>query len=172
MDRQELTARDHLRQFLSPDFDAQIVPMGSAESVRELIRSTAEYRSAKRALDSGAITERVLREFVSDLMGGFEAGKKFQFETALAALATVCESHFVPFAEELLIDLAALKLAEIGHAIRVARACLQHRIRLPRTRSKTYVVSRAAWNSQANFGQAVSVPKRRTPTKEQAYAIP
>lgn len=104
-------------------------------------------------------------------MRNFVAGRKFRFETALAALAALCESHFAPFAEELLIDLAALKLREIGHAIRVARACLQNRTKLPKTGSKTYIVSSGRWRARADFGEVDSSWNAKPPIQVQAYAL-
>jgi hypothetical protein len=171
MDGQELAGRQQLDRFCSDDFDARIFPLGPAQTVRDLIRRTPEFRAAKQALDAGLITERVVRDFTSDLMREFVAGRKFRFETALAALAALCESHFAPFAEELLVDLAALKLREIGHAIRVARECLQNRIKLPKTRSKTYTVSRARWRARSVFRQVDSTWKPKPPIQVQTYAI-
>ena len=47
---------------------------------------------------------------------------------ALAALAVVLERRTTEFAEEFLLDLAKLKLAEMPLCIRVARECVKHRM--------------------------------------------
>ena len=171
MDGQELAGRKQLNRFCSDEFDQRIIPMGSAEMVRALIRGTPEFKEAKNALDAGLITERAVRNFTSDLIRKFVPGRKFRYETALAAVAVLCETHFAPFAEEFLLDLAALKLPEIGHAIRVARACLQRRVRLPKTRSKTYVVCRTGWRTQAKLRLVAEAWKPRAPMQVQAYAL-
>lgn len=63
MDGQDLAGRQQLEQFCANDFDARISPMGSAQTVRDLIRRSPEFRNAKQALDAGLITERVVRDF-------------------------------------------------------------------------------------------------------------
>jgi hypothetical protein len=171
MDRQELAGRQQLDRFLTDEFDAQIAPMGSPEAIRILIRKTDEFRAAKRAMDAGLITERAVRDFTSELMLRFVAGRKFRYETTLAALAALCEAYFAPFAEELLIDLAALKLPEIGHAIRVARACLQHRMKQPRMRGRTFVVCKTYWVTRPDMGQVTAAPRLRTKIQVQTYAV-
>ena len=59
-------------------------------------------------------------------------------ETGLAALAVALETCPHEYAEQYLHDLAKLRLAEVGTAIRVARECLRERYLRPRTETRSF----------------------------------
>ena len=171
MDGQALDGRSALESLASEEFDFKIAPMNSAAYVRTSIRRTPEYQAAKRALDAGLLTESLVRNFVTRLMRDFVPGQRFQHETALAALAVLCESHFARFAEELLFDLAALKSPEVAHATRVARECLQNRVRLPKTKAKKFLVAQTSVYSIVQMSQAAQMWKLTQPIAAMLYAI-
>jgi hypothetical protein len=102
-----------------------------------LLRSQ-EVRDIRAALQQGAITEETIHEFVSSLMKAFQVGRRFEHETALAALAVALERRSTDFAEEFLLDLARLKLAEMPICIRVARECIREARKIARNARKNF----------------------------------
>jgi hypothetical protein len=79
------------------------------------------------ALQTGELSDPLLRGFVSSLLTAFRKGEVFQHDMAVAAIAVALERETTPFAEEYLRDLARLQAAEMSMSIRVARECLNQR---------------------------------------------
>lgn len=118
-----------LNALKSDDLAIDAVAFSTPVSLRRFLSQREEIAAARTALHQGAITEESIRRFVSELMEGFHRGEHFPHEEALAALCLVLEKRPTDFAEEYLRDLARLRLAEMGLAIRVARECVMRRAR-------------------------------------------
>jgi hypothetical protein len=72
------------------------------------------------------------------LMKDFRIGQHFEHEIAIAAMAVALEKRSTAFAEEFLVDLAKLRLAEMPLCIRVARECVKHRMAMTQNICKTF----------------------------------
>lgn len=101
--------------------------ISTPEALRRFLLRSQEVHDIRMALRQGAITEDTIREFVSSLMATFYAGRRFEHEMALAALAVALERRPTDFAEEFLHDLSRLKPAELCLCLRVARVCIRER---------------------------------------------
>jgi hypothetical protein len=117
-----------LSDLTSDDFVVAAGMFAAPNALRRFLLRRPEIADIRNGLRDGAITEATIRDFVATLMKDFQPGKRFENELALAALAVALEKRPTDFAEEFLLDLAKLKLAEIPLCIRVARECLKQRI--------------------------------------------
>ncbi len=153
-----------LDQLTSDEFALSVGLLPTPSSLRRLLNRTKEVAEIRESLKQEAITDDTLRRFVSSLLQDFRRGERFVHELALAALAVAVERRPTDFAEEYLHDLARLQLGEISMAIRVARECLKHRIRVAETSSKRFRMpdgeqlgsSHSASRSRSNYPPALS----------------
>lgn len=132
-----MTCHSVLECLKSDEFAISAEAIATPEALRRHLLRSQEVRDIREALRQGAITETSIRTFVSSLMREFIAGKHFPHEMALAALAVALERRPTDFAEEFLLNLAKLKLAEMPMCIRVARICVKQRTSLTRTIGKS-----------------------------------
>jgi hypothetical protein len=134
----------------SEGFALSVGFVSTPSSLRQILRRSKEVGQINSALKQEAIADDTLREFVSRLMQDFRRGERFRHQLALAALTVAVERRTTGFAEEFLHDLARLQIAEMSLAIRVARECLEHRVSVPATTTKTRTLG------LGNGGHAVS----------------
>ena len=127
-----------LGQLISDLFVVSVGTVLTPQTLRRFLLRSEEVRGIREALRQGAITEETLRGFIASLLADFRVGRRFEHELALAALAVVVERRPTDFAEEFLLDLAKLKLAEMPLCIRVARGCLKHRVTVAENTRKTF----------------------------------
>lgn len=130
--------RKVLDELISDSFVLSLGFLSTPTTLRRQLLRSKEVREVREALQQGAITEKTIREFVSSLLASFRVGARFEHELALATLAVVLERRPSDFAEEFLLDLAKLKLAEMPLCIRVARECLKHRPTVTRNKTGTF----------------------------------
>ena len=119
---------ERLALLKSEELDLDIPPTSSPRIFRDLLHARPQVQLVKGELANGQLSEQTVRQFINDLMQLFVRGKRFEYETALAATAVVFEDYFSPYAEEFLTELAALRLSEIALATQVARLCLYERV--------------------------------------------
>ncbi len=79
----------------------------------------------------GAITQSMIRDFVSSIAAEFSRGCRLSNDLALAAVAIVLELRPTGFADEYLHGLARLELTEMRISISVARECLKNECSVP-----------------------------------------
>jgi hypothetical protein len=96
--------------------------------LREALRGTASAQKLLEALDLGLVSTENLRDFAQNLTKDFTPGVRFSDEPELCLLAVVLENHESSFSDTFLTDLAAVNVAELPLAPRVARLCLQSRV--------------------------------------------
>jgi hypothetical protein len=130
--------RKLLDELTSDSFVLSVGFLSTPGTLRRFLLRSREVREVREALRQGAIDEDVIRAFVSRLLTGFRVGVRFEHEMALAALAVVLERRTTDFAEEFLLDLAKLRLAEMPLCIRVARECLKHRVTIAQNKAKIF----------------------------------
>ncbi len=130
--------RTLFERLTSDEFALSTASISTPEALRRLLLRSQIVHDIRESLRQGSITEDSIREFVSSLMKGFHVGARFEHEMALAALAVALERRPTDFAEEFLLDLAKLKLAEMPLCIRVARECLKHRMTTTQNTSKDF----------------------------------
>lgn len=130
--------RTLLNQLTSDSFVLSAGIIATPEALRHFLLRSKEVHEVRNALRQGAITEETIRELVSSLMKDFRVGTRFEHELALAALAVVLERWATDFAEEFLLDLAKLKLAEMPLGIRVARECLKYMAMMAHNTSRDF----------------------------------
>lgn len=116
-----------LEQLASEPIQLLSACLSTASALRRGLARSAEVRAVREAVETGALTEGMMRAFVSGLMAELTTGESFAHDHTLSALAVVLEPLDLSFAEEFLQDLSRLRLAEMGMSVRVARECLKHR---------------------------------------------
>lgn len=112
------------------DFVSRYTVVSSPAALRAALRACAEVQSLKRAMREGRVLPVAVDAFVSVLLEGFERGKVFGFDVALAALAAGVEALWLPWADRFLTELSNLRVAEIPLAGRVAALSLRARKRV------------------------------------------
>jgi hypothetical protein len=130
--------RDLFKRLTSDEFAASAIGWSTPETFRHFLMQSEEVRDTRKALRQEAVTEDTIREWVSSWMKDFRPGQHFPHETAIAAMAIVLETWATDFAEEFLLDLASLKLAEMPLCIRVARQCLKRRTMMARNKARDF----------------------------------
>ncbi|MEQ8857594.1 MAG: hypothetical protein RIC56_03010 [Pseudomonadales bacterium] len=99
--------------------------ISTIEAVRTVIRHSNEFKQLKTDIESEAISEGDIREFVSRQLSYLRPGESFPFEGALSAIAIALENCPTEFASSYLEDLSQLDIAEIQIAPKVARRSLE-----------------------------------------------
>jgi hypothetical protein len=127
-----------LERLTSDDFILSTACVATSEALRHFLTRSEEVRDIRKAIEQGAITEEFIRVFVARLMEAFHAGERFEHEMAITALAVALERRPTDFAEEFLMDLAKLKLAEMPLCIRVARECVKQRATVTQNKGKAF----------------------------------
>lgn len=145
-----------LDKLRSEEFALSVGFLSTAAPLRRFLVKRSEVAAIRQALAQGAITDDVLRRFVSGLMSDLRPGERFAHELTLAALAVALESRATDFAEEFLHDLASLRVAEMGLCIRVARECLKRRTSLINNRSRSFEPMRLLECMQFSMGPSLS----------------
>ena len=143
-----MSVLDHLK---SEEFALSVGFPATPIALCQVLRRTEAVHNLRRCLEQGAVSEETIRAFVSALLAGFRVGQRFEHETVLAALAVVLERRPTDFAEEFLLDLAKLKLAEMSRCIRVARECLKHRVTITQNKGKDF--QPWTWPNRLSFQQ-------------------
>ena len=118
-----------LEALASEAFEIEVGFTLPAVAMRSKLLSLPVVKQVMISLNHGAVSENTIRQFVATLMTEFRPQHRFPYDLALAALAVVLERRPTDFADEFLCYLARLRLAEMPVSIRVARACLTHRVR-------------------------------------------
>jgi len=117
--------------------------VSSPAAVHRALQRSEYVENLRLALNRGEITEETLRAFSASLLRNLEHGKRLQHELALAAIAVTLETRPTSFAEEYVLDLARLELAELPIAIRVARKACHERLKLTGNMVKAFTLANA-----------------------------
>ncbi len=130
-------------------------------------RASVRNEEGAESADRGAEPAdwRGVRKGSAALLGNFECGKRFPYELALAAIPVALATRPTPFAEEFVLDLARLELAELPIAIRVAREACQERLAVSASKTKMFTLvgeeavptewRRAGESRQVMVGQSI-----------------
>ena len=116
------TIHPQLRGLLSSALDFRAHIAGSNEALYAFLSQAQEVLDLRRALGSGEVLEKEIRDFTNRLLRDFRPNVLFEHDIALAALAVALSRDWnTPFAEEYIIDLAKLRNPEFRRSIAVAR---------------------------------------------------
>lgn len=126
-------------------------------AVHRALQRSVDVENIRLALGSGEITEATLRAFCASVLSELEPGKRLPQELAIAAIAVALETRATSFAEEYVLDLARLDLAELPIAIRVARQACRERMTLPANRTKVFTLD----NEETSAGDWRPAPNPR-----------
>ena len=115
---------DHpkLNVVTSDEFAVKLAFLSNARALHRRLQRSKEVEDIRKALSSGELTDDSIRRFVATLLRTLQPGQLFSHDLALAVIAVVLETRATAFAEEFLLELAGLEMAELPMAIRVARA--------------------------------------------------
>jgi hypothetical protein len=116
-----------LARLTTDEFALSVGFLLPAPALRRALEATAEVQEVRAALADGRLTDETVREFVTALMRDLQQGQRFSHDLSLAALAVALEHRPTPFAEEYLLGLSRLELAELSTSIRIARECSRQR---------------------------------------------
>ncbi len=128
-----------LESLKTDEFALRFSFISNPRAVHRAMQRSGDVEHLRLALRSGEVTEDTLRAFSADLLREMEYGKRFPHELALAAIGVALETWATAFAEEFILDLARLELAELPVAIRVAREACRERLRLPGNKTRVFV---------------------------------
>lgn len=138
-------------------------------AVHRALELSDEVAQVRKALSQGEIDEESIRRFVSELLAELRIGRLFPYDLSLAALAVAIQSRATAFAEEVLLDLARLELAEIPMAVRVARHSA--RIHSQMARNQTAVCTLVAPEEMpTEWKEAPRFVERETSHDEKRFA--
>lgn len=127
------------------ELELRLTFASTTSAQRAVLAASAEVERAVRALKQGEFGEAQIGEWVSVLLRARLPGRRFEHDTALAALAVVFEDWPSAFADEFLEDLSKVRLVEMSLSTRVAALSLSTRQRtLARTTTKAFPSMAAA----------------------------
>lgn len=93
----------------------------------------------RKALGTGEVLEKEIRDFANCLLRDFRPGVLFEHDIALAAVAVALSRDWnTPFAEEYIIDLAKLKNPEMRRSIAIARIAARRLYQSTDTLSRSF----------------------------------
>ena len=115
-----------LYRLTQDEFETSIGFLRTPESVRSALLKSPDVLGVAMALRNGEITEDMIRDFIALVTSEYSRNQRLPHDLALAALAVVLELRPTRFAEEYLLDLGRLKLAEMSVSTNVARVCLKN----------------------------------------------
>lgn len=127
-----------LSRLFSEEFFLEVGFLLPPAALRRHLQRLRWVRSIHVAVRLGAIRGEHVRAFATEATRDFRPGELLANEAGLAALAVALESCPYEFAEEYLHELARLRLAEVGTAVRVARECLRARYSRPKTEARRF----------------------------------
>lgn len=116
-----------LDQLASVEFEVEVGPLLPSPLLRRRLRAMDAVRSVVEEMRKQVVTDDDIGAFARGLLANFVAGRRFDHDLALAALAVVLEDRPTPFASGFLDRLASLQLTEVATATRIARECSKHR---------------------------------------------
>lgn len=128
-----------LESLKTDNFALRFSFISNPSAVHRALQRSEDVENLRLALRNGEITEETLRAFSGNVLRELEHGKRLHHELALAAIAVALEIRPTPFAEEYVLDLARLELAELPIAIRVARKACQERLKLTGNTTKVFI---------------------------------
>ncbi|MFO7905163.1 MAG: hypothetical protein ACQESR_24435 [Planctomycetota bacterium] len=131
-----------LEKLKTDEFALKFSFISNVNAIHRSLQRSEDVNNVRLALETGEISEEALRAFSSSLFRELEPGQRHHHELALAAVVVVLERRPTSFAEEYILDLARLDLAELPIAIRVARKASQERLKMPANRSKVFSLDR------------------------------
>ena len=130
-----------LENLRSDRFALKFSFISNPRAIHIALQRSEDIEELRNALGSGVVSEEAIHAFSADLLKEFQQGKRLPNEFALAAIAVAFETRLTPFAEEFVMDLAKLKLAELPIAIRVARHACQERLKLSDNKTRLFIIS-------------------------------
>lgn len=136
----EVIAGSYLMKLCDPAFQLGIMCLPPSP-MATCLRNSDEVKFVKAAIKTRVqvagdeVVAEQVNAFVKALMSFFQPGTKFRYDSELAALAVAIEDWDCPFSRKLLTELAALNVAGMPMAPRVARSILEKKP--PPTRRET-----------------------------------
>jgi len=111
----------------SDEFLARTLAISASNGLEHYLRSQPEVRTVGEAFARETGGEEQVRGYIRNLLSRFRPGKRFAYDTALAALIVSMENVPSAYISELIDELANLDVAEIPHAPRIARTVRNNR---------------------------------------------
>jgi hypothetical protein len=107
------------------DFRNKVAFASTPSVLRLALLATSEVSELRTSIETGAVTESQLRNFVAEKLVAFRVGERFSEDFTLAAIAVAIETHHSQFAAEYLDELSQLNVCELAIVIEVVRECLK-----------------------------------------------
>jgi hypothetical protein len=114
----------------SDDIAQVVLTVATPNALCSILRPRRDVEAVRQHLLDSMDARREIEEFVRERLVDLKPKIYFPHEPAFCALAVALETLSMPAAEDLLSELAALRIAEMPMSSRVAALCLRHRRKL------------------------------------------
>jgi len=111
----------------SDDIAQVVLTVATPNALRSILRTHKDVEAVRRHLLESMNARLEIEEFVRERLIDLKPTIYFPHEPAFCALAVALETLSMPAAEDLLSELAALRIAEMPISPRVAALCLRRR---------------------------------------------
>lgn len=118
-----------LRALTTRRFRDAAFGVGTAGALRAFLRQRPEIAAVRGAIAEGALSDREIRDFVGRVLHEFRRGRRLVGDHALSALSVALETVPTGIADEYLMPLSRLRIAELSFAPRVCELVLRERSR-------------------------------------------
>lgn len=125
---------------IDSDFESKFVA-STPSALKIMLSRSSEVEGLRNDYDSGTITSSDIRLFVDNLLRNNANFNTFPYQTALSAIAVMMEQRFSYFAEEYLLQLSSLVSSRFWMAARVARICVESRLRFAKNHDKSFILT-------------------------------
>lgn len=119
-----------MRLLDSDDIAQVVLTVATPNALCIILRTHRDVKAVRQHLLNSMDARREIEEFVRERLFDLKPKLYFPHEPAFCALAVALETLPTPAAEDLLSELAALRIAEMPMSSRVAVLCLRHRRKL------------------------------------------
>lgn len=131
--------RDLLAHIHSERFLTEIGYHLPHRAMRNHLMGIEECRELRLAYLTGSLSEKMIRDYVQELMSLWCKGERFSYDLTLAVICVALEPLSTDFAREYITDLSKLKLGELPLSIGIAKLSVQARQKMTANIYRSFV---------------------------------
>jgi len=153
--------RELLERITTPDFEITLVA-ATPGILRKMLLRKREVVQLRELYATGSFSDQQIESFVTELLEAEGSRKRFPYQVALAALATVLEDYFSKLAKEYIENLAGVRASSFSTAAGVARESLAARRLRADNRYRNVYISNAI---VLEVGERLEIDRKVVQTK-------